>query len=203
MFEVTQRDWERVMGSNPAYFKNMGNTAPVEQVSWSDCQVFLKKLCDMEGVPQGSYRLLTEAEWEYACRAGTTAACAAGDWSTLDTMGWYNGSSSHPVGLKMANAWGLYDMHGNVSELCDDWYGDYPSMSVTDPKGPSSGILRVDRGGSWKSHGLFGGTADSRSSSSPNALNYDLGFRLLRISPQVEQKPKDMRFSGDSGLACN
>ena len=147
-YEVTQGQWERVMGNNPAKFKGARN--PVEQVSWEDCQGFIQKLNEVYGsTVQGSrFRLPTEAEWEYACRAGTTGAYAG----VLDEMGWYvqnSGSATHPVGQKKPNGWGLHDMHGNVWEWCQDWHGDYPSGSVADPTGPGSSGTRVVRGGGW------------------------------------------------------
>ena len=127
--EVTQGQWRKVMGSNPSKFTNCGDNCPVEKVSWEDCQQFIQKLNGMEGTRK--YRLPTEAEWEYAARAGTTGAYA-GD---LDAMAWYDdnsGGKTHAVGGKSPNAWGLYDMHGNVYEWCQDWKGNYPSGSVTD-----------------------------------------------------------------------
>ena len=143
-YEVTQEQWERVMGSNPSNFKGAKN--PVECVSWDDAQAFCKK-------PGNGLRLPTEAEWEYACRAGsTTAYCFGESHSGLGDYAWYNdnsGSKTHPVGGKKPNAWGLYDIHGNVWEWCQDWYGDYPRGSVTDPTGRTSGTYRVLRGGSW------------------------------------------------------
>jgi formylglycine-generating enzyme required for sulfatase activity len=150
--QVTQAQWERVTGANPSHFK--GADLPVETVSWDDCQAFLQKL-------GSGARLPTEAEWEYACRAGTEAALNSGKAVTsadgrcpnLDEVAWYNansGSKSHPVGQKRPNAWGLYDMHGNVWEWCADWHGCYhPTWSVTDPQGAQSGALRVLRGGGW------------------------------------------------------
>ena len=141
-FEVTQAQWEAVTGSNPSWFK--GADLPVEQVSWDDCQAFVAKL--NAKAPGGGFRLPTEAEWEYACRAGTTEAYAG----NLDEMAWYgsnSGSTSHPVGQKKPNAWGLYDMHGNVCEWCQDWYGDYPTGSVTEPVLVRGRTPRVIRGG--------------------------------------------------------
>jgi len=148
-YEVTQEQWERVMGSNPSTFKGAKN--PVETVSWEDCQNFLAKL--KEKVPAQSFRLPTEAEWEYACRAGSTTDYSFGDsGSGLGEYAWYgsnSGSKTHPVGEKKPNAWGLFDMHGNVWEWCADWYGPYTADNQTDPVGPSSGSGRVLRGGSW------------------------------------------------------
>ena len=124
---------------------------PVEQVSWDDAQEFLAKLNLMEKID--TYRLPTEAEWEYACRAGSTTRFCFGDKEEkLGEYAWYGDNSegkTHPVGQKQPNAWGLYDMHGNVWEWCQDWYGDYPAGPVTDPRGPDAGEYRVLRGGSW------------------------------------------------------
>ncbi|MBP5320757.1 MAG: formylglycine-generating enzyme family protein, partial [Kiritimatiellae bacterium] len=130
---------------NPSRYK--GDNLPVEQVSWEDCQEFIAKGNKELGL---EFRLPTEAEWEYACRAGTTGAY--GGTGGLDEMGWYSnnsGSKTHSVGQKKPNAWGLYDMHGNVWEWCADWYDDYPPGSVTDPTGPAFGGNRVLRGGGW------------------------------------------------------
>jgi len=141
--EVTQGLWKAVMGSNPSHFSDCGDDCPVEQVSWNDCQDFIRKLNGL--VSGGNFRLPTEAEWEYACRAGTTSPYAG----ALDAMGWHDKNSwnqTHRVAQKAPNAWGLYDVHGNVWEWCEDWYGDYPSGSVTDPTGPSSGSYRVRNG---------------------------------------------------------
>ena len=146
-YEVTQRQWESVMGDNPSRFK--GPDRPVESISWDDCQRFIEKV-DAAARRQfgGEARLPTEAEWEYACRAGTIGPYAGnGD---LNDMGWYAGNSestTYPVGQKQANAWGFYDMHGNVWEWCSDWYGSYGG-SATDPIGVA-GDDRVLRGGSW------------------------------------------------------
>ena len=179
----TQSQWEAVMGSNPSYFK--GPDRPVENVSWGEAMEFCRKLTKMHqeaGVmPQGwSWRLPTEAEWEYAARAGTTGP----RHGELDVIAWHSGNSggeTHPVKQKAANAWGLYDMHGNVLEWCADWYGDYPSESVTDPTGATSGSLRVLRGGSW-----FFEAGVCRSANRfrfvPGNRNYSLGFRSVLSS---------------------
>ncbi len=148
--QVTQGQWKKVMGNNPSYFKGDYNL-PVESVSWNDVQEFISELNSMEGVDK--YRLPTEAEWEYACRTGsTTAYCFGDDPRRLGEYAWYfdnSGSETRPAGKKKPNAWGLYDMHGNVWERVQDWWGKYPSGSVTDPEGPSSGSDRVRRGGCW------------------------------------------------------
>jgi formylglycine-generating enzyme required for sulfatase activity len=175
--EVTQGLWRAVMGSNPSYFKNCGNNCPVEQVSWKDCQEFIRKLNRL--VSGGGFRLPTEAEWEYACRGGTKGAYA----EDLDAMGWYDGNSgskTHAVATKQPNGWGLYDMHGNVWEWCRDWYGDYPTGLVTDPTGASSGSFRVLRGGSWYDLARLCRSAN-RYWSGPDYRIGILGFRLARF----------------------
>ena len=173
-YEVTQAEWEAVMGSNPSYFK--GRDLPIEKVSWDDCQEFIRKL-NAKGDGY-TYRLPTEAEWEYACRAGST-----GDYAgNLDAMGWYDknsGGKTHQVGQKQANAWGLYDMHGNVWEWCQDWYGPYPGNSVTNPSGPTTGSARVYRGGSWLIPAAECRSGD-RNAAMPGHGNPTLGFRLVR-----------------------
>ena len=150
--EVTQAQYEAIMGDNSSYFK--GPDLPMEQVSWEDAMAFCHKLNEREHaagrLPAGyTYKLPTEAQWEYACRAGTTGDFAG----NLDAMGWYAENAkdkTHPVATKQANAWGLYDMHGNIREWCLDWYASsYPAGSVTDYAGPASGTLRVSRGGNW------------------------------------------------------
>jgi formylglycine-generating enzyme required for sulfatase activity len=181
-YEVTQREWKAVMGSNPSYYK--GDNRPVERVSWDDVQEFIKKLNAKEGGDK--YRLPTEAEWEYACRAGSTTRWYFGDnENQLGDYAWYkanSGNETKPVGQKKPNAFGLYDMHGNVWEWCQDWYSKdyYGSSPKTDPTGPSSGSNRVRRGGSW------GGTATIaraalRGTDFPDYRYGNLGFRLLRL----------------------
>jgi len=177
--EVTQGQWRRVMVNNPSNFDNCGDDCPVEKVSWNDVQEFIRKLNSFEG--HNRYRLPTEAEWEYACRAGSEGPYANGN--SLDAMGWYDensGSKTHTVAQKKANAWGLYDMHGNVWELCQDGYGDYSSGSVSDPEG-SSGSDRVLRGGSWSFFARFCRSA-SRSGLFPGGRIISFGFRLA-LSP--------------------
>jgi formylglycine-generating enzyme required for sulfatase activity len=159
--EVTQGQYEKVMGTNPSYFqkrvirKSDSSMYPVEQVSWEDAVKFCKKLSDLpeEKAAGRVYRLPTEAEWEYACRAGSKTAYSFGEGSkSLGDYAWFDGNSNnqtHPVGEKKANAWGLYDMHGNVWEWCSDWYGEYPKGAVSDPVGPREGSYRVFRGGCW------------------------------------------------------
>ena len=184
---VTQGQWKAVMGSNPSHFSEGGDDLPVEGVTWFQVQDFIKKL-NSQG--DGVYRLPTEAEWECACRAGSASAFADGDITelfcnldpNLDSMGWYCGNSgrkSRPVGRKNPNAWGLYDMHGNVSEWCQDWYGEYPAEPKENPRGPSSGTGRIVRGGSW-----FSNAKNCRSACRfywpPNSNADFIGFRLVR-----------------------
>ncbi len=148
---VTQEQWGAVMGSNPSRIKGPKN--PVEMVSWEDCQEFLKRLNAKVG--GGKFQLPTEAQWEYACRAGSTMRyCFGDDEKQLGEYAWYDknsGSKTHPVGEKKPNAWGLYDMHGNVWEWCQDWSdaGYYAKSPTDDPTGPTGGSDRVFRGGSW------------------------------------------------------
>ena len=183
--EVTQAQYEQVMGVNPSKFKGADN--PVENVSWEDAVEFCRRLSELPAEKEAGnvYRLPSEAQWEYACRAGTTTEYSFGDDdSDLGDYAWFRENSSnrtHPVGDKLPNAWGLYDMHGNVLEWCQDWYGDYPSGSVTDPSGATSGSYRVIRGGCWlypaegcRSAYRFWDFPSSRSSSS--------GFRVC-LSP--------------------
>jgi formylglycine-generating enzyme required for sulfatase activity len=173
--ETTQGQWERVMGDNPSHFS--GEDLPVEMVSWDDVQGWLEKMNEKAPLPSGwKWALPTEAQWEYACRAGTESAFA-GD---LDEMGWYmdnSGSKTNPVGTKQANAWGLCDMHGNVWEWCSDWYGDYSSGSSSDPTGgATTGDDRVGRGGSWVSNAQDCRSADLLKLTPGHRYN-DLGFR--------------------------
>ena len=146
--EVTQALWQAVMGSNPSYFE--GDDLPVEQVSWDDCQEFIRKLNSLTGQ---NFRLPTEAEWEFACRGGNNSRGYKYSGSNyIDNVAWYDGNSgdkTHPVATKSPNELGIYDMSGNVWEWCADWYGDYSSGRQTNPKGPYDGSLRVCRGGSW------------------------------------------------------
>jgi formylglycine-generating enzyme required for sulfatase activity len=175
-YEVTQEQWEAVMGNNPSQTK--GAKLPVTNVSWKDCHEFIKKL---NGITKGKYRLPTEAEWEYACRAGTTTVYSVGDSITKAdaNIGDVTAGSIKAVGSYKANGFSLYDMHGNVWEWCEDWMADYPVGDVTDPKGPAMGEYRVMRGGSFY---LFGSSARSslRTYVSPSVRDIDGGFRLAR-----------------------
>jgi formylglycine-generating enzyme required for sulfatase activity len=185
VYELTQEEYERVMGTNPSDYKGPQNA--VENVSWDDAVEFCRKLSAMPAEQSAGYlyRLPTEAEWEYACRAGTTTEYSFGDSdSRLGDYAWNNknsGDTAHPVGGKKPNPWGLYDMYGNVYEWCQDWYGDYPSGSLTDPTGASSGSHRVARGGSWLT--LSDGYRSASRNWYTSASRYrNLGFRVLRSS---------------------
>jgi formylglycine-generating enzyme required for sulfatase activity len=180
--EVTQEQWTKVMGSNPSNFK--GRTNPVEQVSWDDVQEFIRRLNQKEGHKR--YRLPTEAEWEYAARAGSTTIYSFGDDDgQLGDYAWYedNADDTHPVGKKKPNFFGLYDMHGNVYEWVHDWYSEnyYSESPSSDPTGPTSGSDRVLRGGSWRNLAR-GARSASRYSSLPGSRGNLLGFRLA-LSP--------------------
>ena len=180
-YEVTQAEWEAVMGSNPSYYK--GSNKPVENVSWNDCQEFIKKLNRLTGL---SFSLPTEAQWEYASRGGNRSQGYKYSGSnTLSNVAWYDdnsGSKTHEVGTKQPNELGLYDMSGNVWEWCSDWYGSYSSSSQTNPTGPTSGSCRVLRGGSW--HDDAGGCrVSNRSSGNPGDRGNDRGLRLSIVCP--------------------
>ena len=209
--EVTQKQWRRLMGNNPSYFTGCGENCPVENISWLDAQEFIKKLKAKYNM---NYDIPTEAEWEYACRAGSKTALYTGplsilslnDGPELDPIAWYGGNScadyngaddcsgrkgaqircqrcgTHPVAKKRPNAWGLYDMLGNVWEWCSDWYNNFPggyqTGPVTDPKGPSIGTHRIIRGGGW-----FSGAAQCRSAfhdrSAPTVSSKGVGLRVI------------------------
>ena len=186
---VTQGQWQEVMGSNPSQFKDCGQDCPVENVSWNDAQDFIRKLNNQERTDK--YRLPTEAEWEYAARAGTTTPfytgyCLSTDQANYNGIfypypcpkGEYRGKTVR-VASFAPNAWGLYDMYGNVWQWCQDWYGEYPSGSVTDPTGPSSGGSRVARGGSYNNRVALCRSA-KRTYYTPDRRSFDVGFRLVR-----------------------
>ena len=180
-YEVTQEQWKAVMGSNPSCFE--GDDLPVEKVSWNDVQEFIEKLNEMEGTDK--YCLPSEAEWEYACRAGTTTRYSFGDdESELEDYAWYSSNSNsktHVVGQKKPNAWGLYDMHGNVWEWCQDAYhSDYDGAPSDGSAWEDSGSSdRVDRGGGWGS-GARSCRSALRGWDDPGAHGDYLGFRVLR-----------------------
>lgn len=176
-YEVTQRQWRKVIGGNPSRFKS-GDDYPVESVSWNDAQKFIRKLSALNK-NKYQFRLPTEAEWEYACRSGGKPETYSGG-GRIDRVAWYSensGRRTHRVGTKAPNGLGLYDMSGNVWEWCQDWYGHYPSGHVTDPKGPSSGSGRVVRGGSWRYYAGICRSAN-RFSYSPGGSSLSFGLRL-------------------------
>jgi formylglycine-generating enzyme required for sulfatase activity len=211
--EVTQSQYMRVMGENPSEFQGDrvaehdpqtgqrvkeidSSNHPVESISWRNAVEFCKRLSELPEEKKAGrvYRLPTEAEWEYACRAGSKTAFSFGEstrpTADLGEYAWFTRNSneqSHPVGEKKPNAWGLYDMHGNVWEWCSNWYGEYPIGAVTDPVGPPEGTFRVQRGGSW-----FFEPARCRSACrigllSPSRYMHDLGFRVALSSPEIPQ----------------
>ncbi|MCL4503148.1 MAG: SUMF1/EgtB/PvdO family nonheme iron enzyme [Deltaproteobacteria bacterium] len=183
---LTQRQWQAVMGGKPAT-SSTGGDCPVANVSWHECQAFLQKLNLLR---EGVYRLPTEAEWEYACRAGGAAALGDRELTALfrehdpflEAVAWYCGNSArhaHPVGVKNPNAWDLYDMHGNVMEWCQDWYGEYPAGAAVDPTGPPTGVARVIRGGSWFSSAK-NCRAACRAKRAPDSRSHYVGLRLVK-----------------------
>ncbi|MBQ9465378.1 MAG: formylglycine-generating enzyme family protein [Muribaculaceae bacterium] len=185
--EVTEGLWTAVMGSNPSYY-NKGDIYPVEYVTWNDCQTFISKLNSLTGE---TFRLPTEAEWEFAARGGTQSQGYKYSGSnTIGDVAWYYvnaynvGSSSpnygkHPVATKAANELGLYDMSGNVWEWCQDWYGSYSGAAQTDPTGSIAGSSRVKRGGSWY-YNAGNCRVSCRSRRTPSYRSYNLGLRLAR-----------------------
>jgi formylglycine-generating enzyme required for sulfatase activity len=209
-YEVTQKEYLAIMTNNPSYFQEgrivtttpgveppplAGDlNRPVEWMTWTDAASYCKKLTDKEReagrLPTGwEYRLPTEAQWEYANRAGTKTRYPFGDdptYSDIHGYGWHFPMSSnltHPVGQKQPNAWGLYDMSGNVWEWCADFYDRYPGGSVTDPQGPTFGAFRVNRGGSWFSHAVFGRPA-YRAYTFPDYSDGNIGFRVVLAQSQ-------------------
>ncbi|MCE5249931.1 SUMF1/EgtB/PvdO family nonheme iron enzyme [bacterium] len=199
-YEVTQGQYKSIIGTNPSNFTG-DDTFPVEQVSWFDAIKFCNALSTKEGLDKcydegtgscdftkNGYRLPTEAEWEYACRAGTTTPYYTGtSESDLANAGWYSGNSenrTHPAGRKTPNAWGLYDMHGNVWEWCNDWYGSYRSTNENDPVGPETGSNRIGRGGSWYANGASCHAA-FRNDILPNTYDHHTGFRVVRGAHQA------------------
>jgi len=203
--EVTQGQWERIMGRNPSHFRFCGRECPVEQVSWHDAQEFIRRLNEKEGI--NLYRLPTEAEWEYAARGASSIDpgagflyLAAGDACRLEEAAWFNGNSCRvmvvggdnwtdagsvnecgpqPGGRKKPNSWGLYDMLGNVWEWVQDWRGSYPTGPVVNPVGPPMGDIRVYRGGSWLSSPGYCLPA-VRGGATPGSRDLAVGFRLVR-----------------------
>lgn len=186
--EVTQEQWQRLMDANPSNFK--GAKLPVDSVSWHDCQRFLEKL----GTATGQvFALPTEAQWEYAARAGATTRWSFGDEPALaGRHAWFAENSrgtSHPVGTKAANAWGLHDLHGNIAEWCADWYAaPYPRSDVVDPRGPPAGDSRVVRGGAWGDDAIFIRSA-YRNANGPDGANDGIGFRCVMLLDRQPDGP--------------
>lgn len=176
---VTRAQWEAVMGPSPATPSQQASH-PATEISWDDAQRFLVRLS--EALVAGSVRLPTEAEWEYACRAGSSGRYAGGDSEAdLDRLGWYAANSrgaTHPVGEKAPNAWGLYDMHGNVFEWCQDWDGSYAPGEQTDPSGPPSGDKKILRGGCFTCPPPYCRSAN-RYSAPPDRRSGNFGFRVV------------------------
>lgn len=189
-FEVTQSQFEKVMGKNPSNFQgsDYGDTAnhPVEMVSWQDAVEFCRRLSELpeERKAGRSYRLPTEAEWEYACRSGSHTTFSFGESSRLLTgYAWFSSNSdrqTQPVGRKKPTDWGLYDMHGNVAEWCLDWSGNYPIQGSKDPVGPPTGTERIRRGGCWCDSPAICRSA-ARDSGIPSSPGFDTGFRVVMI----------------------
>ena len=190
-YEVTQEEWQAVMGNNPSHFK--GSKRPVESVSWDDCQEFIKKLNarikNLDSMTGMAFRLPTEAEWEYAARGGKARGYRYSGSDDLDEVAWHSTSScsTHEVGKKKPNEFGLYDMNGNVNEWCQDWYGTYNSSAETNPTGPSLGSWRVYRGGCWD----YGQEirVSRRGRTGQSFADDTIGFRLV-LSQQKEPVTK-------------
>lgn len=192
--EVAQAQWQIIMGSNPSF--EIGDKLPVDTVTWDQAAEFCRKLTKKEGV---TYRLATEAEWEYACRAGTTTPFHTGATISPDQAN-YDGNSTYGKGVKgifregpskvgslAANAWGLHDMHGNVWEWCADWYAEYPKEAVRDPTGPAHGEHRIIRGGCWINFPAVCRSAN-RGEIPPRSWNFHTGFRVVReLKAQVSK----------------
>lgn len=194
-YEVTQREWEVIMGKNPSYFKNCGENCPVDNVSWNKVQEFIRRLNEKAKArgERGGFRLPTEAEWEYAARAGTKTPFSFGENINTSQVN-YNGNEPYNGGRKgkyrvktieayslQGNAWGFHAMHGNVWEWVSDVYVSYPESSVTDPDVQSGGSRRVSRGGSWDDYAGYC-RSSFRGRLKPNSSDNDLGFRLARSS---------------------
>ncbi len=179
-YPLTQQQWQAVMGSNPSKF--VDPRQPIEMVNWKDTQEFINRI---NGLHQGAFRLPTEAEWEYACRAGTTTRFSCGDLEQdLERVAWYNANSGghpHQVGEKEPNAFGLHDMHGNVFEWTADWYGPYTPGNAVDPAGPPTGTKRVLRGGCCLCDPQ-NCRAANRYEKTPDGKNFNIGFRIALIA---------------------
>jgi formylglycine-generating enzyme required for sulfatase activity len=190
VYEVTQEQYEKVVGDNPSKFKGPQN--PVEQVSWIEAFAFCKMLSDLpeEKAAGRIYHLPAESQWEYSCRAGTATVYGFGDdVSKLGDFAWYKENTrlgTRPVGEKLPNAWGIFGMHGNTWEWCADWKGNYPQLSVVDPEGPLNGSVRVSRGGHWDTSSITNRTAN-RGGSSPSTRYGHQGFRVACLISDDKQ----------------
>ena len=176
-YPVTQRQWQEVMGNNPSNVSDLEPDAPVNQVSWEDTQNFIAKVNALQR--QWMIRLPTEAEWEYAARAGTSTET----YGPLDDVAWYKGNNTgrtHPVGKRLPNAFGVYDMLGNVWQWCDDWFGLYTTSPSVDPKGPPDGDRRVTRGGCFYCDAIHERAA-RRNRDLPTHRSRSIGFRIVAI----------------------
>jgi formylglycine-generating enzyme required for sulfatase activity len=190
-YEVTQAEWQLMMGENPSHFRACGPRCPVERVNYFQALEFIDRLNRLH--PDESFRLPTEAEWEYACRAGTTTPYYTGRQLTTDQANYdgnfpspgaspgINHARTLPVGSFAPNAWGLYDMHGNVWEWCADWHCPYPTRAVSDPIGHCQTDFRVIRGGSWCFNAQSARSA-LRYTHRPQDFGYSVGFRLVRAA---------------------
>ena len=196
-YEVNRGQWETVVGNVKTGGDDKNYLSPVALVSWEECRDFCRRLCELEGVPTGTYRLPTEAEWEYACKAGTTSAYYTGDTeSDAARAGWFAGNGGGNVrgcGQKAPNSWGIFDQHGNVWEWCQDWFGDYPPAGAADPTGPVAGTARVLRGGSCESPAKEAGSW-SRNRQPPAVRNSLIGFRIVR---QLKPVPASLPAAPD------
>lgn len=190
-YEVTQDDYAAVIGRNPSHFSGEGRR-PVEKVSFVEasayCAALTRRETDAGRLPAGYvYRLPFEAEWEYACRAGSTNLFSFGDDAgQAGAFAWTaenSDAATHPVGLKQPNAWGLHDMHGNVWEWCQDWFEPYPARAVTDPVGPSGGKFKVFKGGGWNQDAEYGRSANRFMMSPSNGIHF-VGFRIV-LAPKT------------------
>ena len=211
-FEVTQAQYSKLMGNNPSHFQGDqvegvdSSNHPVDQVSWEDAVEFCKRLSELpeERAAGRVYRLPTEAEWEYACRAGSNAPFGFGGLELADDYGWFSSNSkgkSQPVGQKEPNAWGLYDMHGNVKEWCSDWAGDYPEGAVSDPIGASEGYSRMNRGGCWLYDAASCKSGERGNGFPPDTRSDYVGFRVTLSSSEIpeESEPSQDKSSGAEG----
>jgi formylglycine-generating enzyme required for sulfatase activity len=197
-FEVTQAQYLKLMGNNPSYFQGDqvdnvdSSNHPVDRASWEDAVEFCKRLSELpqEKAAGRVYRLPTEAEWEYACRSGSNAPFGFGGLELADDYGWFSSNckgKSQPVGKKDPNAWGLYDMHGNVMEWCSDWAGDYPEGAVSDPFGPKEGYSRMIRGGAWLTTAEGSKSGDRAFHFPPDTRSDYVGFR---VALSLQEIPK-------------